>query len=123
MNSMFSGCKKIKRIEMGNWNVDNVDYLRMEWAFHGCESLEIVEIPNLKKTKFKEFSRNCLFIGCNEDLNITGTCGSLSLMFECKPKLRFKKKKKIKEMDDKCSYSIKDNKDKNEFDIKVFKKI
>lgn len=49
---MFTGCKKIKRIDLSNWNFTHIN--NISFLFENCKTLTLINIPNIIK-KFITF--------------------------------------------------------------------
>jgi surface protein len=61
---MFSGCSSIQKINLSNFNCDNVN--NMLRTFEGCSSLNELELYNFK-TNNVIYMYN-MFSGCNDKL-------------------------------------------------------
>lgn len=54
MGGMFSGCYRLKQLNMSNWNTSKV--FSMSYMFRGCRSLEQVDVSNFDTSNVTDMS-------------------------------------------------------------------
>ena len=64
MNSMFSRCSSLNKINLANFNFNNVTNL--SYMFSGCSSLKEIELSNFNINY--NTNMNCMFYGCSNEL-------------------------------------------------------
>ena len=65
MQSMFSGCKAIKEINVLNFDTENVKF--MDYMFHKCSSLKLIDISNFT---FENVFVEYMFSNCSNELKM-----------------------------------------------------
>lgn len=70
MSSMFSGCSKLKALDISNWDTSNVR--GMQYMFNGCSGLTSLDLSKWKTSNVTDM--RYMFYGCNQ----LTTVGNLS---------------------------------------------
>ena len=77
---MFKGCKELTSINLSNIETSNLQSISN--MFEGCESLKIIDFPNLNITNLNEESLKNVFLNCkNLEYNRIKIINAIIFMF------------------------------------------